>query len=107
MPISSPLPSIPKPTPEPFTIPSTARPLGRMQLVLRLAAGQAVELVARLYGIATHVVERRARLAGVRRLADSLAMMAILPAGSRIARLASRAARYLTDSIQFGRRGAE
>ena len=78
-----------------------------MQLVLRLAAGQSVEHVAALSGGAVDEVRRRAEAVPVHCLVDGLRTLAILPVEARIARIASRASRYLVKRRHCGRPGAE
>ena len=81
--------------------------LGWMQLVLRLAAGQSVEHVAALFRRAVDEVRRRAEAVPVHCLVDGLRTLAILPVEARIARIASRASRYLVSAVDCGRPGAE
>src|SRR5919106_1304610 len=81
--------------------------LHRMQLILRLAAGQAVEHIAGLFQLAVAEVQHRASFRAVRSLVRSLRLLCGLPQDARLARLASRAARYITDSLQAERPGGE
>ena len=90
---------------------SSARPepplrLGRMQLTLRLAAGQAVEHVAAVFRRSVAEIQRRAHALPVRRLVAGLTALATLPAPARLARLAARALRYLHHAIETGAPGA-
>src|SRR4051794_28854753 len=80
--------------------------LGWVQLVLRLAAGQGIEHLARLFGLDMDVLARRLRREPVRRLAAALQALGPVPQEACRDRLAQRAEWLLRGALSAGRAGA-
>jgi hypothetical protein len=79
--------------------------LGRMALILRVAAGQSMEQVASIYRLAVVQVERQLSRQ-VQWLIDGLRQLRILPANVRVQRIAEQARFQVMTAVQASHLGA-
>ena len=78
------------------------RNLGPMQMLLRLAAGQTVEHLSRLFGLTLAEVERRAGSRLIRWTVTGLKALVRLPVEERLGRLAASAFAMIITDIRSG-----
>jgi hypothetical protein len=80
--------------------------LTRLQLILRLAAGQSRQHIAELFEVAVAEVARRAEFRLVRMMVSCLGTLLAWPREHRLGRLALRARSMLADALGSGLPGA-